>query len=233
MTSLFSVGFCFGGALSLPPGGERPRLRRRHRLLRLAARAQARGPTVPKPIDAVDRVRAARCCRSSAAPTRASRQADVEQFDAALRPRGRDARDQGVPGRPAQLLRPEVRRVRGRLRRRLEADARLRRRQHEEVGISRQKARRPAARRQPGGAVTPAGRGARRSLLGEPDRVELVVEVVARRDRPAPHLGAVRDDAVPLERLDVVHLLVEQALLELRARASCAPRGRSRAPACS
>jgi carboxymethylenebutenolidase len=30
--SLFSVGFCFGGAISLPSGGERPRLRRGDRL---------------------------------------------------------------------------------------------------------------------------------------------------------------------------------------------------------
>src|SRR5262245_11521434 len=51
-------------------------------------------------------------------------------------------------------------------------------------------------------------------LLGQPDRVELIVQVVAGGDRPAFHLGAVRDDAVPLERVEHVHLLVEQALLE-------------------
>src|SRR5262245_10328400 len=42
--------------------------------------------------------------------------------------------------------------------------------------------------------------------LGEPDRVELLVEVVARRDRPAPHLRVVRHDAVPLQRDEGVRL---------------------------
>src|SRR5687768_8918215 len=53
------------------------------------------------------------------------------------------------------------------------------------------------------------------TLFGQPHRVELVVEVVARRDRPALDLGQVRDDAVPLQRVDHVRLLVEQALLQL------------------
>src|SRR5262245_54050458 len=51
--------------------------------------------------------------------------------------------------------------------------------------------------------------------LGEPDRVELLVQVVARRDRPAPDLRAVRDDPVPLQRDERVRFLVEQAALEL------------------
>src|SRR5688572_10662616 len=53
------------------------------------------------------------------------------------------------------------------------------------------------------------------TLLAQPHRIELVVQVVAGGDRPAPHLGQVRDDAVPLQRVDDVDLLVEQALLEL------------------
>src|SRR5215471_7384657 len=51
-------------------------------------------------------------------------------------------------------------------------------------------------------------------LFGEPNGIELIVEVVAGRDRPAAHAGAVRHDPVPLERVDVVGLLIEQALLE-------------------
>src|SRR6266571_1815635 len=52
-------------------------------------------------------------------------------------------------------------------------------------------------------------------LLGEPHGVELVVQVVARRDLPAVDLARVRDDAVPLKRHDVMHLVVEEALLEI------------------
>src|SRR5215510_14484750 len=54
-----------------------------------------------------------------------------------------------------------------------------------------------------------------RPLLGEPHAVELVVDEVAGRDGPAVHLGAVRDDAVPLERVEVVGLLVQQSSLEV------------------
>src|SRR5262245_33064885 len=52
-------------------------------------------------------------------------------------------------------------------------------------------------------------------LFGEPDRVQLLVEVVARRDRPALHLRAVGNDAVPLQGVEVVDLVVEQPALEL------------------
>src|SRR5213078_2483254 len=51
-------------------------------------------------------------------------------------------------------------------------------------------------------------------LLGEPHRVELVVQVMARCDRPPLHLRAVRDDPVPLERVQHVDLLVDEASLE-------------------
>src|SRR5438132_14128494 len=54
----------------------------------------------------------------------------------------------------------------------------------------------------------------RARLLRQPDRVELLVQEVRRRDRPTPQPGAVRDDAVPLQRVEVVDLLVEQPLLE-------------------
>src|SRR5260370_26917394 len=56
---------------------------------------------------------------------------------------------------------------------------------------------------------------ARMALLRQPDRVELTVQEVARRDRPAAHARVVRHDPVPPERRDDVRLLVEQALLEL------------------
>src|SRR5262245_65853205 len=58
--------------------------------------------------------------------------------------------------------------------------------------------------------VTPS-----RPLLGEPHRVELVVQVVAWRHRPAPELGAVRNDAVPLQRVEIVGLFVHQPALEV------------------
>src|SRR2546422_9861121 len=47
---------------------------------------------------------------------------------------------------------------------------------------------------------------AARALLAEPDRVELVVQVVARSDGPALDLRAVGDDPVPLERVEGVRL---------------------------
>src|SRR5512138_3464198 len=54
-----------------------------------------------------------------------------------------------------------------------------------------------------------------RSLsLGEPDGVELLVQVVARRDRPAPHLRVVGHDPVPLQRDESMRFLVEQPALE-------------------
>src|SRR3989442_3918744 len=53
------------------------------------------------------------------------------------------------------------------------------------------------------------------ALLREPHRVELLVQVVARRDGPPLDLRVVRDDPVPLQRVDVVNLLVEQPPLEL------------------
>src|SRR2546422_1979032 len=56
---------------------------------------------------------------------------------------------------------------------------------------------------------------ARPPSFGEPHRVEVLVQIVARRDRPAPHLGVVRDDPVPLERDERVRLLVEEPALEL------------------
>src|SRR5437867_5697898 len=55
----------------------------------------------------------------------------------------------------------------------------------------------------------------RRPLLGQPHAVELVVDEMAGRDGPAAELGAVRDDAVPLERVGVVRLLVQQSPLEV------------------
>src|SRR4029077_8373607 len=69
--------------------------------------------------------------------------------------------------------------------------------------------------RWPGRAGSSSGPAPRPRLLGQPDRVELVVQVVAGRDRPAFHLRAVRDDPVPLERPDDVRLLVEKPLLQL------------------
>src|SRR5262245_27703359 len=55
----------------------------------------------------------------------------------------------------------------------------------------------------------------RGKLLAQPHRIELLVEVVTRGDHPAPDLRAVRDDPVPLERVDVVHLFVQEPPLEL------------------
>ena len=66
------------------------------------------------------------------------------------------------------------------------------------------------------------------ALLRQPHRVELIVEVVARRYRPATHAGSVRHDTVPLERVDVVRLLVEEAPFE-GADVSSALRGINRA----
>src|SRR5581483_3933352 len=74
---------------------------------------------------------------------------------------------------------------------------------------------RAGAGRRPLWAV-PAGAPRRNdepSLLVEPDRRQVLVEVVARRDLPALDVGAVRNDAVPPQRDEVVHLLVDHALL--------------------
>src|SRR6266850_7244229 len=52
-------------------------------------------------------------------------------------------------------------------------------------------------------------------LFAEPDGVELLVEEVARRDRPATHLRQMRHDAMPLEAHDEVHFVVVEPLLIL------------------
>src|SRR5690242_21244493 len=66
-----------------------------------------------------------------------------------------------------------------------------------------------------GGDAANAASPRERLLFRQPDGVELVVEIVAGRDRPAVHLGQVRDDPVPLQRVDHVRFVVEQPLLEL------------------
>src|SRR5262245_45643089 len=53
------------------------------------------------------------------------------------------------------------------------------------------------------------------TLLGQPHCVELVVQIVAGRDGPALDLGQVRDDAVPLQRVEHVDLFVQEPLLQL------------------
>src|SRR5215467_4640780 len=57
--------------------------------------------------------------------------------------------------------------------------------------------------------------GSSEGLFRQPHRIELIVEEMARGDGPAAHPGVVGHDAVPLEGIEVVRLLVEQALLEL------------------
>ena len=52
-------------------------------------------------------------------------------------------------------------------------------------------------------------------LLIEPDLVQMLVQIVARRDLPALHVGAVRDDPVPPIANQKVCLLVEHEALEL------------------
>src|SRR2546427_5097218 len=54
-----------------------------------------------------------------------------------------------------------------------------------------------------------------RTLFSKPHRVELLVQIVARAHRPAAHPSVVRDDPVPLQRVEVVHFLVDQPPLEL------------------
>src|SRR5437879_514037 len=83
-------------------------------------------------------------------------------------------------------------------------------------GLSWAKATGPSARTASDAVSSAARRGrGRMVLLRQPDRVELTVQEVARGDRPAAHPGVVRHDPVPPQRRDHVHLLVEQALLEL------------------
>src|SRR5438552_471598 len=57
-------------------------------------------------------------------------------------------------------------------------------------------------------------RRARLSLLTQPHPVELLIQEVARRHAPAAHLREMRDDAMPLERVDEVHFFVVEPLLE-------------------
>src|SRR5262245_50754168 len=69
-----------------------------------------------------------------------------------------------------------------------------------------------------GGAVVKrprAAHGGGSALLGQPHSVQLLIDVVAGRNRPASHFRAVRDDPVMLQRWDEVRLVVEQPLLEL------------------
>src|SRR5215467_10688009 len=57
------------------------------------------------------------------------------------------------------------------------------------------------------GAGTTAEVEACGRLLGQPHAVELLVQVVRRRNCPAPHLRVVRHDPMPLQRVEVVHFL--------------------------
>src|SRR5262245_232118 len=59
------------------------------------------------------------------------------------------------------------------------------------------------------------GQGSTHPLLREPDRIELIVQIVARCDLPPVHFARVRNDPMPLERHDVVHFLVQRALFDL------------------
>ena len=142
--SLFSVGFCFGGALSYlqaasglgyagvigfygwPLGPQA--------LARSPQADRRRGP-----------LQVRRCCRSSAAPTRASRRPTSTQFDAACKKANVKHDTKVYPGRAPQLLRPQVRRVRRRLGRRVEARADLRRSEHQALIVRRAGARRSGA----------------------------------------------------------------------------------------
>ena len=59
----------------------------------------------------------------------------------------------------------------------------------------------------------PPGSGRTWHLLVEPDLREVVVQVVARRDRPPLHVGPVGDDAVPPQRDGAMGLLIHHPLL--------------------
>src|SRR5262245_15127008 len=56
---------------------------------------------------------------------------------------------------------------------------------------------------------------ANRELFGKPDGVELLIQIVTRRDLPALHFGTVWNDPMPLERHQVVRFVIQQALFEL------------------
>ena len=129
--SLYSVGFCFGGALSYLQAASG---------LGYAGvigfygwpSGLKRWPDRPKPVDAVPRYKCA-----GAVDLRRRRRGHPARRRGGLRrgvPQGQhQARHEGVPGGAAQLLRPEVHRVRGGVGRRVEARAGLRQRK---VGIT-------------------------------------------------------------------------------------------------
>ena len=131
MKSLYSVGFCFGGALSYLQAASG---------LGYAGvigfygwpSGLKRWPDRPKPVDAVPRYK---CAVQSifGGADEGIPPADVEAFDAACRKANIKHDMKVYPGAPAQLLRPEVHRVRRRLGRRVEARAGLRQRN---VGIT-------------------------------------------------------------------------------------------------
>src|SRR5256712_14023429 len=54
-----------------------------------------------------------------------------------------------------------------------------------------------------------------KTIRRQPHRVELVVQVVARRDRPSLTPRVMGHDPMPLERVHRVHFLVQETLLEL------------------
>ena len=115
--SLYSVGFCFGGAISYLQAASG---------LGYAGvigfygwpLGLKRWPDRPKPIDAVDRYKCPVLSIFGGADEGIP-QADVDQFDAACKRAGVRTTSTVYPGRAAQLLRQEVRRVRRGLGRRL------------------------------------------------------------------------------------------------------------------
>src|SRR5438067_338740 len=53
------------------------------------------------------------------------------------------------------------------------------------------------------------------SIFREPHVIQLLVQEMTRRDRPALQFRAVRNDAIPDQGIEPVRLVVDQALLEL------------------
>ena len=123
-TSVFTVGFCFGGRNSWLSAAGGHGLAGAVGFYGIAGRAER--PAGPDAARRRDRRR--RSSRSRRATTRTSPPSTTQAFDAALTAAGVEHEVVTYAGRAAQLLRPQVRRVRGRLGGRLEPRPRVRRR---------------------------------------------------------------------------------------------------------
>ena len=178
--AVFTIGFCMGGRMSFLAGHARARPGGRHRLLRHARRPVAQRRAGPGRRRRPDRGAGPRAVRRRRRGITA--RGDRRRSTRALTAAGVDHRLRDLPGRAAQLLRPQGGRVRRRQRGGLGRD------------VSRSSGAHAAARRAPSGPGDDPGAGVARLDDARPGRAG------RRRPAAADERGLDPGDARPSSR---------------------------------